>query len=95
LKKISKKLSKRWGIGPVVIPEPIEMDELMGKVPGGKLFTINDIRAALVKNHKATIRCPITAGIFTWIASHAAEKQGQCGARNITPYWRTLKTGEV
>jgi len=34
-------------------------------------------------------------GIFAWIAANAAEEQRQEGKHDITPYWRTLKTGGV
>jgi len=93
VEKITDKMSKRWGTGTVAIPAPIEVDELMRKVPKGKLITINEIRAALAKKHGATIGCPITTGIFAWIAAHAADEQKQLGQENITPYWRTLKSG--
>ncbi len=95
VEKITDKMSKRWGTGTVVIPAPIEVDEMMRKVPKEKLVTINEIRAALAKKHKATIGCPMTTGIFAWIAAHAAEEQRQDGEKDITPYWRTLKTGGV
>ena len=95
VEKITEKMSTRWGTGTVVIPAPIEVDELMRKVPEGKLITINDIRTALAKKHKATIGCPITTGIFASIAAHAAEERKQNGQKNITPYWRTLKVGGV
>jgi len=93
VEKITDKMSKRWGTGTVAIPAPIEVDELMRKVPKGKLITINEIRAALARKHEATIGCPITTGIFAWIAAHAADEQRQLGQESITPYWRTLKTG--
>jgi len=92
---ITEKMSKRWGTGTVVIPAPMEVNEMMRKVPEGKLITINEIRAALAKKHKATIGCPITTGIFAWIAAHAAEEQRQKGEKDVTPYWRTLKTGGI
>ncbi|RJS75505.1 MGMT family protein [Candidatus Bathyarchaeota archaeon] len=95
VEQISGKMSKRWGEGTVVIPAPLEVDELMRKVPRGKLVTINGIREALAKKHDATIGCPMTTGIFVWIAANAAEEQRQQGQRDITPYWRTLKTGGV
>ncbi len=41
---IEGKLSKRWGTGTVAIPAPREVDELMRKVPKGKVATINEIR---------------------------------------------------
>ena len=88
-------MSKKWGTGTVVIPAPIEVDQLMRKVPKGKLTTINEIRSALATRHKATIGCPMTTGIFAWIAAHAAEEQKQQGSTTITPYWRTLKTGGI
>jgi len=95
VEEITGKMSKRWGTGTVVIPAPMEVDEIMRNVPEGKLTTINEIRAALAKKHAVTIGCPITTGIFAWIAANATEEQRQKGERDITPYWRTLKTGGV
>jgi alkylated DNA nucleotide flippase Atl1 len=95
VQKITGKMSKRWGTGTVVIPAPIEVDGIMRKIPEGKVTTINEIRAVLAKKHEATIGCPITTGIFAWIAANAAEERRQKGEENITPYWRTLKAGGV
>jgi len=95
VEKITDKMSKRWGSGTVVIPAPMEVDGLMKKVPHGKVTTINEIRAALAKKHGATIGCPITTGIFAWVAANAAEELKQKGESDITPYWRTLKVGGV
>jgi len=93
--KISGKMRKNWGTGTVVIPAPNEVDAIMKKVPRGKLTTINDIREKLAKKHGATVGCPITTGIFAWVAAHAAEEAAKEGTKNITPYWRTLKMGGV
>ena len=41
VESITDKMSKRWGPGTVVIPAPKEVDEIMKKVPKGKLVTIN------------------------------------------------------
>ena len=92
VEKITEKMSKRWGTGTVVIPAPLEVDELMRKVPRGKLTTINHIRQHLAKKHNATIACPITTGMFARIAAEAAQEQKQQGKKDTTPYWRTLKT---
>jgi alkylated DNA nucleotide flippase Atl1 len=69
------------------------VNALMQRVPAGKLTTINEIRSALAKKHEATIGCPITSGIFAWIAAHAAAEAAAAGDKSITPYWRTLKSG--
>lgn len=91
--KITGKMSKRWGTGTVAIPAPIEVDEIMQQVPKGKLITINEIRSIIAKKHNATIGCPITTGIFAWIAANAAAEAAMLGKKRITPYWRTLKSG--
>ncbi len=95
IEEITEKMSKRWGTGTVVIPAPLEVDALMKKVPKGKLTTINQIREVLAKRHSATISCPITTGMFARIAAGAAEEQQQQGIKDITPYWRTLRSGGV
>ena len=87
------KLSKRWGPGTFVIPAPREVDALMKQVPKGRVVTINELRAALAKKHKTNFACPITTGIFSWIAANAAAEAEAEGKKRITPYWRTLKTG--
>lgn len=93
VKPITGKMTKNWGKGTMVIPAPIEVDEFMRMVPMGKLITINNIRVALARKHGATIACPITTGVFSWIAAHAADEQHKKGVVAVTPYWRTLKTG--
>ena len=94
--EITDSMSKRWGTGTVVIPAPREVDEVMSRVPRGKLVTINQIREVVAKRHGATIGCPITTGIFAWVAAHAAAEAAAEGKLDTTPYWRTLKTsGEL
>jgi len=76
----------------MVIPAPIEVDELMRQVPRGRLTTTKALGAALAVKHGTTIACPMTTGIFAWIAAHAAEEAQAAGEKEFTPYWRTLKT---
>jgi len=93
---ITPKMAGKWGTkagDTMVIPAPIEVDEIMKKVPAGKLITIIEIRSFLAKKHGATVGCPMTTGIFAWVAAHAAEEDRAEGKKDITPYWRTLKSG--
>ncbi len=93
---IDQTKTKRWGTGTFVIPAPLEVDEIMREVPKGRLVTIEQIRARLARKHSATIGCPLTTGIFAWIAAHAAAEAKAAGKKRITPYWRTLKSrGEL
>lgn len=87
------KYSQHWGVGRFVIPAPREVDALMKQVPKGRVVTINELRAALAAKHKVDFACPLTTGIFSWIAAHAAAEAEAAGAKRITPFWRTLKTG--
>jgi hypothetical protein len=91
--RVTGKMSRKWGAGKMVIPAPLEVDALMKQVPKGRLATINDLRGALARRHKVNFACPLTTGIFSWIAAHAAAEAEAGGARRITPYWRTLKNG--
>jgi hypothetical protein len=91
--KISADQKKRWGSGTCVIPSPTEVNELMRSVPKGKLTTIDEMRKALARRHRATMACPITTGIFSWIAAHAAAEAEAEGKKRTTSYWRVLKSG--
>ena len=94
--QIDQTKSKRWGEGTFVIPSPMEVNELMGRVPKGQLTTIDELRRTLAHRHSSTIACPITTGIFAWISAHAAAESLSDGQNNITPFWRTLKAkGEL
>ncbi len=95
VEKITEKMSKRWGTGTFVIPAPKEVDEIMRTVSKGELITISEIRQKLAKKHNTTIACPMTTGIFAWVAANAAEEVAAEGKTDITPYWRTLKTGGI
>jgi len=91
---IPDRLQKNWGSGNFVIAAPAEVDELMRRVPKGKVTTINHVRMALAKKHDTTTACPLTTGIFAWIAANAAEEDAiENKKKRITPYWRTLKSG--
>jgi hypothetical protein len=91
--RVMGKMITKWGRGTMVVPAPREVDALMRKVPKGKLATINELRAGLAKKHRVHIACPITTGIFAWIAAHAAFEALDEGKKRVTPYWRTLKSG--
>lgn len=85
--------NKRWGSGTCVIPAPLEVDELMRRVPRGKLTTITELRDVLARRHGASMACPITTGIFAWIAANAAAEAQAARQKDTTPFWRTLKSG--
>lgn len=71
---------------------PSDYDDIMKKIPYGKLTTVGKIREYFARQSGADFTEPITAGIFVSIAAWASEQRSE----NITPYWRTLKAnGEL
>jgi len=84
--------AERWGGTKMLIAEPMAYNDVMAKIPKGKLTTTVGIRAYLAKQAKADFTCPLTAGIFTNIAANASAERD----KNQIPYWRTLrKDGEL
>ncbi|MEA3254524.1 MAG: MGMT family protein [Candidatus Altiarchaeota archaeon] len=84
-------MEKRFGVGKMLIPKPLDVDALIRKVKEGKLITQKQIREKLAKDFKVDVTCPITTGIFVRIAAEAAEEDLRKGEKRITPYWRVLK----
>jgi hypothetical protein len=83
---------KRMGGAKMLIAAPLQYNEIMAKVPEGKLITSDRIRTYLASNSGADTTCPLTAGIFINICAHASEER----ADNKIPWWRTLKAkGEL
>lgn len=91
--RLEGEAAAKWGGGTMYIATPKEIDEVMKSVPNGKLITSNGIREILAKRHKTAITCPLTTGIFTWIAANAAEEMAAQGEKETTAWWRTLKAG--
>jgi hypothetical protein len=91
--KVEGKMRKMWGTGTMVIPAPREVDAQIRKIRKGRIATINALRAALAEKHGVNICCPITTGIFSWIAANAAAEDEAEGLKRITPWWRVLKEG--
>jgi hypothetical protein len=76
-----------YGGTKLLIAPPLAYDEIMKKVPKGKVITSDYIRSYLAKKYGADNTCHLTAGIFINIAANASTER----ATDETPYWRTLK----
>ncbi|WP_303871160.1 MGMT family protein [Acetobacterium wieringae] len=91
LPKISEltdpKAISRYGGTKLLIAPALAYDEIMKKIPEGKIVTSDYIRAYLAKVYGADNTCPLTAGIFINIVAKASEEREE----DETPYWRTLK----
>jgi alkylated DNA nucleotide flippase Atl1 len=82
----------RWHANTLAIATPREIFSFIQKVPEGKVATIADLQAAVAKKHGAELGCPLTTGIFTWIAANASEELEAKSPGSGAPYWRILKS---
>jgi hypothetical protein len=80
------------GRGRMLIPKPLDVDALVRKIHQGKLATEGQIRERLARDFGADLTCPLTTGIFLRIAAEAAEEDANRGGKDITPYWRVIKS---
>jgi alkylated DNA nucleotide flippase Atl1 len=90
---LGENAQKHWKGGAMAIPSPLEVNDIMARAPEGKVITIREIRQIVARKHQADIGCPLTCGVFSWIAAHAAVEEAAEGKKETTPNWRTLKTG--
>ena len=88
--KVPPKMS-RFGSGTMLIPTPKLIDEMIRKVPKGKLVTVSELRRKLARDFRTDVTCPLTTGIFVRIAAEAAEEDRANGKKRIAPYWRVIK----
>lgn len=79
------------GTGTMFISSPQMINALLCEIPEGHLTTVNLIRDKLSFDHKTTTTCPLTTGIFIWIAAWAANEAEENGEAFITPWWRVIK----
>ena len=87
-----KKSIEKYGGDHMYFAPPIDYDEVMKRIPRGKVITVGMIREYFAKLNGADFTEPITAGIFVSIAAWASFQRTE----NETPYWRTLKAnGEL
>ena len=91
--KLTAEQAEKFGGKTLAIASPMEVYDLMNSVPKGKVTTINNMREANALKHHADKGCPITTGIFAWIAANAAEEMSKEGRKKTLAWWRTVKLG--
>lgn len=83
---------EKYGGDRMYFAPPIDYDQVMKRIPCGKVITVGKIREYFAKLDGADFTEPITAGIFVSIAAWASFQR----TADETPYWRTLKAdGEL
>jgi alkylated DNA nucleotide flippase Atl1 len=89
---VPPRMQQTWGKGRMLIATPMLIDEMVRRIPKGKLATVAQIMDRLAKDHKCDSTCPMTTGIFLRIVAETAEEDMAAGKKRIAPYWRVLKS---
>ena len=84
-----EKTIRKYGGSRRYFAPPLYYDEVMKRIPEGRLTTVGEIRSYFAQRNHADFTDPITAGIFVSIAAWASYQR----TKDNTPYWRTLKAG--
>ncbi len=88
---VPPKMQKNFGPGRMVIATPKIVEDIVRKIPKGKLATVTQIMQKLCADFGTDSACPITTGIFLNIVAKAAEEDRARGRKEIIPYWRVLR----
>ena len=90
--QLKGKAKQRWRVNTLAIASPREIFSFIQQVPAGSVATIVDLQSAVARKHGAELGCPLTTGIFTWIAANASEELEAKDPGSGAPYWRILKS---
>ena len=87
-----QKSIEKYGGNKMYFAPPIDYDNVMRKIPYGKVITVGKIREYFAELNGADFTEPITAGIFVSIAAWASYQRSE----DKTPPCRTVKAnGEL
>lgn len=82
---------KRFGKGKLLIPAPADLEDLVKRIPRGRVTTQRALGDELAQRSGARASCPITTGIFLSLIAQAAAEDEAAGRRRVTPWWRVVR----
>ena len=88
---ITPEWENKLGKGKILIPNALDIEQLINKTKKGELLTNNIIRETLAKEKKVRVTAAIPTGVYLKFIAEAAEEERPVKKSNITPYWRVLK----
>ena len=77
--------------GTILISNPTEISEELGKISPGHTLSIQEFRQRLADKNKADITCPLSTGIFMRIAAEVALEDVAAGKDDVAPFWRVVE----
>jgi len=79
--------------GLMYISSPREIENIIRKIPKGKLITTEIVIKNITSKNKVDFTCPLTSGIFISICANYAEEEIEKGVSKdkVVTYWRVIK----
>ena len=76
----------------MLVPTAAMVDAFIRTIPRGQSISPQALRAALAREHRAEVTCPITTGFHLRTVAEAAYERHADGAAlaDLTPFWRVL-----
>lgn len=87
---ITPEWEERLGKGKILIPNALDIEQIIGQTKRGELLTNDIIRELLAKQKNVQVTAAIPTGIYLKYVALAAEEE-RSTQLHITPYWRVLK----
>lgn len=81
--------------GTILISNPTEISEELGKISPGHTLSIQEFRQRLADKNKADITCPLSTGIFMRIAAEVALEDVAAGKEDVAPFWRVVEPNSI
>ena len=82
----------KLGKGKILIPNVRDIERLINQTKKGELLTNDIIRETLPKEKEVKLTAAIPTGVYLKNVALAAEEERGFGKKNITPYWRVIKS---
>jgi len=89
---IPVKMEKYFGKGTMLHPSSLDIEELVTKIPKGKITTINHLAAYLAKTQGTDVTCPMRTGNAIKKISERFTIESNDPA---LPFWRVLRSNNT
>jgi alkylated DNA nucleotide flippase Atl1 len=81
----------KLGKGKILIPNAVDIEQVINLTKAGELLTNDTIREHLAKKKQVQVTAAIPTGVYLKYIAMASEEAMQTKSEEPSPYWRVLK----
>ena len=90
--EITPEWEAKLGKGKILIPAPKDIERIVRKAKKGELLTVEMLREHLAKEKGVRLTASTPTSIYLKKIALASEEEQNQNKKDITPYWRVLKS---